>query len=528
MSVILSRMVRNALTMMLGTFASRILGLAREIITAALFGASRSLDAFYIAYTLANLARQLLAEGALSAAFVPVFAQVLEKDGCERAENLARQASSVLLFLCAVVVVLGYLMSPLLVSLMAPGFDVEKTNLAVSLTRWMFPYLMMVSMAALAMGVLNSMGRFFVPAVAPAMANVAYITIVLLFASRSGVSCLVWAVLLGGVLQMGIQLLAVSREGVSLLPAIPRKGDPELRRMMLLFLPYAAGLSLNQINPIISRVLGSFLQDGAISVLNYANRVIQLPLGLVVIAISQAVLPELSRCLLEGDRVFSETVRDSVRFALFAILPITVAACIVSGPVIHVLFYRGAFDEWAWNATSLAMSMYALGLPGMACSTVIMRALYAKGLPRAAVAVTVSSVVSNLVISVLLLRPMGFSGLALATSIAFTLSSFVGLYLLSRKTTHRIGLFDVSWIVKNLVALSALTVALYGLSVWYPYPQNGSMAWRSLWILLAAILGGAFYIGGAAVMGSGELRWIKEAVVSKKGKGQKNRDKSND
>ncbi len=515
MSSSLSRMVRNALTMMIGTLTSRVLGLAREIITAALFGASRSLDAFYVAYTLSNLARQLLAEGALSAAFVPVFTQAMEKSGRDRGRALAQQAVTVLLVSCFVVVVLGIVMSPWLVCLMAPGFDSDKAALAVSLNRWMFPYLLLVSVAALAMGVLNSLDRFFVPAVAPALSNVAYIMVVLLGASRMGVWSLVWAVLLGGLLQMALQVGVAHRESISLIPSLPDRKDQDLRRMVTLFIPYAAGLSLNQINPIIGRVLGSFLQDGAISVLNYANRVIQLPLGLVVIAISQAVLPELARCLLRGEDAFVQTVRDSVRFALFAILPITLGACLVASPVIHLLFYRGAFDMWAWKATAQAMTMYALGLPGMACTTVVMRALYARKLPKQAMVVTASSVVATLGFSLALLHPMGFAGLALASSLAFSCSAAVGVILLSRKLGCPIGIFQSSWILRMVCALGILCLGLVTVTHLYPYPVYSALGMRSLWLLIFAAVGALVYLGAAMLMRFPELVWIRDACRKK-------------
>ena len=261
-------MVRHALSMMLGTFASRVLGLVREIITAAWFGASGVLDAFNVSFTLANLARQLLAEGALSASFVPVFSRVLAAKGKERAERLARQAFSVLLVATILFVAAGVVFSPLLVKIMAPGFDPVKAELATAMTRWMFPFLVLVSLAALAMGVLNSMGSFLVPALAPALSNLVYIVLVVFLASFYGVWGLVIAVLAGGACQFLLQWAWSVRMGVTLLPEWPQLKDPDLRTMLALFLPYAAGLSLNQVNPVISRMLASFLQEGAISVLN--------------------------------------------------------------------------------------------------------------------------------------------------------------------------------------------------------------------------------------------------------------------
>ena len=297
---------------------SRILGLAREVIVAALFGATRAMDAFNVAYTLSNLARQLLAEGALSAAFVPVFSQSLTKSR-EKALALARGTMTVLLCATMFVVGAGIAAAPALVKFMAPGFDEANSILAVSLTRWMFPFLIIISLSALTMGELNSLGSFFVPALSPAFSNLVFIITAPIFAAKYGVYGLALSVLCGGCAHFLTQWLYSFRMKAVLYPARPDLKDPDLQKIMKLFLPYAAGLSLNHVNPVISRMLGSFLQAGSISVLNYSNRILQLPLGLFVIAISQAVLPQLARA--ENDDEFVDTLRQAVRFALFVVLP---------------------------------------------------------------------------------------------------------------------------------------------------------------------------------------------------------------
>ena len=318
----LTGMVFHAMRMMAGTLVSRVLGLVREMLTAALFGATRQLDAFFVAYTLANLARQLLAEGALSASFVPVFSRTLSADGQDRARKLANEALTVLIFGCSLVVAVGLIFAPLFVDIMAPGFVSHERLLAISLTRIMFPFLMLVSVGALAMGVLNSMGSFFVPAIAPALSNLVYILFLLAMRSRLSIWNLAVAVLLGGAFHMFLQVYWCGRLKMRLCPAMPNRHDPQLRSMMVLFLPYAAGLSLNQLNPVISRMLGSYLSAGSISVLTYADRVLQLPLGLFVIAISQAVLPMLSRQDPNNTGEFRDFIRDAMRFNLFVVLPV--------------------------------------------------------------------------------------------------------------------------------------------------------------------------------------------------------------
>ncbi len=508
----LSKMVRHAMIMMVGTFASRILGLAREILTAALFGASGQLDAFYVAYTLANLTRQLLAEGALSAAFVPVFSQTLIKDGKEQAASLARQAMTVLLLAGSVTVLSGMFFSPFLVKIMAPGFSGAKLALATTLTRAMFPFLLFMSLAALVMGVLNSLDSYFVPAIAPALSNIIFIAIVAITGTGLGVWSLAIAVLVGGLFQFGLQWFWSAGSGVLLIPSRPDMKDKELKRMFSLFLPYAAGLSLNQVNPVISRMLASFLEDGAISVLNYANRIIQLPLGLFVIAISQAVLPELSRCSMNAGDNFRIMMRDSLRFTLFIVLPATVGLIFLSEQIVHILFHRGAFNDWAWHATASALAMYTLGLPGMACTTVIMRGLYARSMPRDAMLVTLSSVLSNIILSFMLMPILSFSGLALATSLAFVFSSFVGNHRMSKVLGCPVGILSLSWVVKLFCSLGIMVLSLVLSNYLWIYPSGSGLLIRCLWLLLNILTGMLSFGLTSYRLGFDEWKWIYGAI----------------
>lgn len=505
-----SRMVRHSLRMMAGTFLSRILGLAREVLTAALFGATRQLDAFLVAYTLANLSRRLLAEGALSAAFVPEFSRSLEKEGPEAARSLARQTLAVLLAATGVVTVAGILAAPLLVRIMAPGFNPEGASTAVYLTRLMFPFLVFISVAALAMGVLNSMDCFFVPAIAPALSNVVFIAFLAIVTLSLGVRGLAYAVLLGGISQMVLQWLWSAKKGFVLLPAMPRRDNEALSRAMKLFLPYAAGLSLNQLIPLISRLLGSFLQEGAISVLNYADRVLQLPMGLFVIAISQAILPQLSRQILAGEEDFFKGVREALRFGLFMVLPVALGMALFSGEIVHLLFFRGAFGEWAWRGTAGALTMYSFGLPGMACSTILLRALYARGLPREAMAVTAFSVVANVVFSLLLIKPLQINGLALASSLAFSGTAVLAWRLLPGERGGE-KLFPRGWGLPVAAGLVLMGAVLISLKMLFSYPLYGSILAKGSWMLLPLLLGAGVYAVVTWKAGSPEWAMISEA-----------------
>ena len=513
----MSGMVNRAFRMMAGTMTSRILGLLREVLTASFFGATRSLDAFYVSYTLANLSRQLLAEGALSASFVPVFSRVLKRDGDRAARDLARQVLSILLVVCALVVGLGILVSPLLVRIIAPGFEPEQTRLAVTLTRALFPFLLLVSVGALAMGVLNSVGSFFVPAIAPAASNLAFIAILVAFHRTASVWTLVAAVLVGGACSTAIQWSWSARLHQTLIPARPDMGNAELRETLRLFVPYAAGLSLNQINPVISRMLGSFLEGGVISVLNYADRIIQLPLGLFVIAISQAVLPMLSRIDRDDTEGFQTFIRDALRFNLFVVLPASLALVVTAGPVVHILLVRGAFGDWAWGATAGALACYAIGLPGMACNTVVMRALYARGMPRAAVTVTLFTVCCNLVLGVLLMRTWSYRGLAIGTSCAFTGAALLGAALLSRDLGRRLEIFRTAWLARQIVCCALFTSGLYFVVHDVPYPVGAPFSHRAIWMLAVVAIGMLLYVAITTLARCPEWRWISDAL------GRKNR-----
>jgi putative peptidoglycan lipid II flippase len=507
-------MVNRAMRMMAGTLASRILGLLREIITASLFGATRLLDAYYVAYTLANLSRQLLAEGALSASFVPVFSSVYSKRGGAEAQKLARQVLSILMLACGLVVMAGIACSPLLVRIIAPGFDDSLRSTAVAFTRALFPFLAIVSVGALAMGVLNSVGSFFVPAVAPAASNLAFI-VILIVSGGTSIWAMVAAVLAGGICNMTLQWVMARKMGYLLLPSKPDMSDPELRRALALFLPYAAGLSLNQINPVVSRMLGSFLGAGVISALNYADRIIQLPLGLFVIAISQAVLPMMSR-LVEDDKDDSRVfMRDALRFNLFVVLPSAFALILLASPIVHMLLFRGAFDEWAWTTTSGALACYAAGLPGMACNSVIMRALYARRLPNAAVGVTAFTVCVNLLAGFLLMTRFSYMGLAAGTSCAFTGASIFGAWRLRRDIGMPLGLFEPLWLFRLLCPCGMMCGALFFASSAIPYPAESAFAARALWLTAMMLLGCGIYAGLTIVLKCPEWAWIKDAFALK-------------
>lgn len=311
---------------------------------------------------------------------------------------------------------------------------------------------------------------------------------------------------------MSLQWAWAARMNVPLLPSRPSSDNADLRETVSLFLPYAAGLSLNQINPVISRVLGSFLEGGVISVLNYADRIIQLPLGLFVIAISQAVLPMLSRLDVEDTEGFALFIRDALRFNLFVVLPAAVGMIMLARPIVHTLLVRGAFGDWAWHATSGALACYAVGLPGIACNTVIMRALYARSLPRAAMCVTLFTVCANLLLGSALMRVFSYRGLALGASLAFSGAAFLGAWLLTRDLRRGVKLFEPPWALRSFVSCAALAggIALFGMVL--PYRPWHPLTSRLLWMMAVVVFGVLIYTVTTRCLRCHEWIWIREAL----------------
>ncbi|MCL2767995.1 MAG: oligosaccharide flippase family protein, partial [Synergistaceae bacterium] len=361
-----------------------------------------------------------------------------------------------------------------------------------------------------------------------AFSNLSFLIILPLMIPFFGIYGLVVAVLVGGLLNLLSQWLWSKKAGAVLLPEKPTLSDPNLRSMMQLFLPYAIGLSLNQLNPILSRMFASFLEEGSISALNYANRIIQLPLGLFVIAVSQAVLPQLSRIPKSDIKGFGETLSDALRFVLFIVLPAAITTLIYSDEIVHLLFVRGAFGEQAWAATSVALKMSILGLPGMACATVVMRGLYALGLAKGAFLNTLISVGSTLVFSLILLRPFGLAGLAAAPSIAFTIASIAGIYEISKelinkqkeqdettKPKHHFSI-PMNWVVKIILCLSAQIVYMLLIKQFVVYDTSSIFIVRAVLILFIFVSGAFVYALLTYIFKFDEWRWLRDAMRKNK------------
>jgi len=341
------------------TFLSRILGLVRDILIANFFGSGMSADAFFVAFRIPNLLRRLFAEGSFSVAFIPVFTEYLQNKSKEDAFILARVVLTFLVCIVTVITILGIILSPLIVRVIAPGFGGmgEKYALTVLLTRIMFPYIFLVSLLAFFMGILNSLKHFAAPAIAPIFLNLSMIVVLLFIipSMRTPTVGLAFGVIVGGVIQMALQIPFLMSKGVSFAPKWNQR-HPALKRIGMLMVPTIFGSAIYQINQLIGTLLASLLKEGSVSYLYYADRLVQFPLGVFAIAISTAVLPSLSREAAEGDIYrLKQTLSHALRLTMFITIPAMVGLIVLRQPIIRLLFQRGAFTSLTTIMTAQAL-----------------------------------------------------------------------------------------------------------------------------------------------------------------------------
>ena len=475
----------------LATLTSRILGFVRDVVVARAFGAGPLTDAFFVAFRIPNLFRRLLAEGALSTAFIPVFTDYLAtRPRAEFNRMLRAVAGGLLLTLCAVSAV-GALLAPWLVAVMAPGFSAvpEQLRLATTLTRLMFPYLIFVGLAALAMGVLNAHRRFFTSALGPAALNVGMIAAVLLLASRLPVPVLALAVgvLVGGLGQFAIQLPEVRAAGAPLRPSA-EFSHPALGRIARLLGPTVFGLAAVQLNVFVNTLLASLLPGGSISFLYYADRVVEFPLGVFGIAVASASLPVMAEQAARRDlRGLGETVNFALRLSCFVAVPASVGLWLLREPITRVLFERGRFGAEETQATAWALGFYALGLTAFAAVRIAAQAFYALGDTRTPVKAGIAAVGLNVAVAVALMGPLRHGGLALAASVSAAANLAVLLWLL-RQRLGVLGGRRMLWSLGRVALATAVMAAWCGLLLW-TWPPAATRALEAAWLIAA--IGGA-------------------------------------
>ena len=465
----------------LATMATRILGFLRDMVIALIFGAGLEADAFFVAFRIPNILRRLVGEGALTVAFIPVFVEERQQ-GEERAWALTNATITILTLLLLVITALGMLLTPWIVKLIAPGFEKipEKFALTISLTRITFPYIFFISLAALAMGVLNSLQHFLSSALAPAMLNLSLIASAFLLCPclETPVMGLAVGVIFGGSLQLLFQIPALLRRGFRYRISLDYK-NPAVRKIGLLLLPALFGLAVHQISIFVNTMLASFLAEGSVSYLYYAYRLVEFPLGIFGMAIATAVLPTMSAQSAkdEYDQLL-DTLNFALRLVLFITIPSMLGLIVLRVPIIALLFERGKFGPEATQATAQALFYYTLGLFAIASGRIIVPVFYSLKDTATPVKCAAASVALNILCGLLLMGPMKHNGLALAT----TISSLFYTALLALLLRKRLG--QLGW---RSIALSGGKVTLASLCMALCCFPLANLAYRQPLVLLAAV-----------------------------------------
>lgn len=521
------------------TLVSRVTGLIRDAVVGYFFGAGMAAEAFFVAFRFPNLFRRLVAEGAMSVAFVPVFADLLTNRPAAEARRALRAVLWLALLVLVAVSLGGALLAPLWVDVFAPGFahNPPLRQLTVRITRILFPYLALIGTVAVLAGFLNACRHFTAPALSPAILNVAIILCALTLQPLLGtpVEALAYGVLLGGLCQVALQVAVLQRRGVVLAP-LWEPANEAVRRVATLLLPATVGTAIFQINVLIGTILASLLPLGSVSYLWYADRVFEFPLGLFVVALGTAALPSMASQAARGE---IDGMRDSLSFALSLMnliaVPATVGLILLAEPIIAVLFQRGAFAAEETAMTALALRAYALGLWPVAAVRLLAPGFYALGDARTPVYVALIAVLTNVVAGVALMGPVApgssptvitalinrvaiadldHAGLALATSFAATVNA-LGLGVLM---TRRLGVLDRAAVfgslLRSIIAAVPMGIAVYAVSAALAGPTAG-LAERVVGLGLAIALGIVIYAIVAMLLGGREIDRARQLLVDR-------------
>jgi putative peptidoglycan lipid II flippase len=512
------QLARRAGVVSAAVLASRVLGLVREQVFAVFFGAGRELDAFITAFRIPNLLRDLFAEGALSAAFVPTFTQRIEREGEASAWRLASLVVNTLGVVVGTIVLLGIWIAPTVVELIAPGFaDIPgKVELTVHMTRIMFPFLLLVALAAVAMGVLNTRNVFGVPAAASAFFNVGSVVGGLAFAAwfapgyvtnvlhggpagdptraAEAISGMAVGTLVGGLLQLLVQVPSLHRVGYRYRPRLDFR-DPGVRQVMRLMAPATIGAAAVQVNVFVNNNFASYLGNGPVSWLNVAFRFMQLPIGLFGVAIGTVTLPVVSRHGARGDRTaMGATVHQALELVALLCLPAAAGLALLGEPVIGLIYQHGRFTAGDTSAAAQALAGYSLGLAGYAGIKVLAPSFYALGDARTPMLVSVLSIGVNYGLNWVFVRRLGYRqvGLALATS-AVALGNFALLYVFLRRRIGRFG--RGSAVGRIALATVVMAVALWGVDVCIAgaLPARPSLRYATRLLIVTPVAAAVFW-----------------------------------
>ncbi len=466
----------------------------RDIVIARMFGASTGADAFFVAFRIPNLLRRLFAEGAFSTAFVPVLTEYKTQRSHQEVQELVAHVAGLLGGILFLVTAAGVAAAPVIVLVFAPGFldTPEKFDLTVDMVRITFPYILFISLTAFAGGILNSYGRFGVPAFTPVLLNLSLIAAALWLAPRMAepVTALAWGVFAAGIVQLAFQLPFIKGLGFLVRPRLKR-GHEGVKRILRLIVPATVGVSVAQINLLVDTLIASFLVTGSISWLYYSDRMVEFPLGVFGIALATVILPNLSRQhAADSPEAFSNTLDWALRLVLVIGAPAAIGLAVLASPILTTLFQYGEFARGDVRMAALSLVAYSTGLLAFIAVKVLAPGYYARQDTKTPVRIAIVAMLTNIVLNLALVVPLKHAGLALATSIA----AYLNAMLLYRGLLKRDILIPLKgWArlaLKVAVACAAMTALLYYAGA----PEDVWFSWSAMeraYRLFALVAGGA-------------------------------------
>jgi putative peptidoglycan lipid II flippase len=491
-------MLRGIITVGGWTMASRLLGFLRDILIAALVGAGPIADAFFVANRLPNLFRRLFGEGAFNAAFVPSFAGLLSREGPESARTFAEETLSVMAFWLLLLTLLCMIAMPVIMLGFAPGFadNPEKFDLTVELARIAFPYMPLICLTALLSGILNGLDRFAAAAAAPVVYNLVSIACMLWlvpFVPTVG-HALAWGVSLSGVFQLALLLWATRRAGMRLTLPRPRL-TPRIRELLRKMGPGVLGAGITQVNMSVDVIIATLLPAGTASILYYADRLVQLPLGVIGVAVGTALLPLLTRAVVAAEngqdpRAPLVALNQAITYALVLTLPAALALIAIGTPIVDVLFRRGAFTPESVHLTAQSLAAYAVGLPAFVLIKVLSPAFFARGDTATPVRVGLAAIALNLALNVAFMHPLQHMGPPLASSLSTWANVVVLAILLARRGHMALDRPLLLALLRIAAASLAMLAALYALhhATWPRLAPDPLLRWLALVLMIAGAL----------------------------------------
>ena len=506
-----SGLLGSSFVVSIGTMLSRVLGLVRDVVLANLLGAAPNADAFFVAFKIPNFLRRLFAEGAFSQAFVPVLTETREQGSHEAVRHLVDRVAGVLGGSLFVLTALAMVMAPWVALIFAPGFsrDVAKLALTADLIVWTFPYLLLISLTGFCGAILNTYGRFAVPAYTPVLLNLSLITAAVVWAPTMPEPALGLAmgVTLAGVVQLLFQLPSLRALKLTPRPVWDTK-DEGVRKILMLMVPALFGVSVSQINLLFDTVLASLLPDGSVAWLYYSDRLTELPLGVFAIAIATVILPTLSALNTRAEpEEFSQTLAWAMRNVLLIAVPATVALWLLAEPILATLFQYGAFTDRDVEMAAASLRAYTVGLGGFMLIKVLAPGYYARQDMKTPVKIGIIAMVSNMVLNALFVFPlmwyfeMGHVGLALATSVSAWINAGL-LYLgLRRGGISLTGVFEAKFVARLVAAVSMMGIAVSMMSPAVSLWLTADLSWRVGQMTLLVFVGMASFTMVLAVLG---------------------------